>query len=93
MEKISISLTEKHAAAIRARVESGEYASASEVIRAALRVLEEDEQRYQEQLEAIRKRVRASLDDPRPSLSMEEVDAHLEELFERARKLYPEFDR
>jgi antitoxin ParD1/3/4 len=35
--KISISLTDTHASAIQAAVESGEYASASEVIREALR--------------------------------------------------------
>lgn len=37
MKNVSISLTDQHAAEIEARVASGDYASVSEVIRAALR--------------------------------------------------------
>lgn len=37
MKNISISLTDQHASEIEAQVSSGDYASVSEVIRAALR--------------------------------------------------------
>lgn len=39
MKNISISLTDQHAALIEAAVASGDYASASEVVRTALREL------------------------------------------------------
>jgi antitoxin ParD1/3/4 len=39
MKNISISLTDQHAALIEAAVASGDYASASEVVRTALRDL------------------------------------------------------
>ena len=37
MRNISISLTDRHAAAIEAELASGDYASVSEIVRAALR--------------------------------------------------------
>jgi putative addiction module CopG family antidote len=37
MRNVSVSLTDRHAAAIEAELASGDYASVSEVIRAALR--------------------------------------------------------
>lgn len=37
MKNVSISLTDRHAAAIEAELASGDYASVSEVVRAALR--------------------------------------------------------
>ena len=37
MKNVSISLTDQHAAAIEAELASGDYASVSEVVRAALR--------------------------------------------------------
>lgn len=39
-----------------------------------------------ERLNVIRARIRRSLDDPRPDLSLEEVDAYLEALFAEAEK-------
>jgi len=42
---LSISITERLAAFIRQEVEGGRYGSASEVVRAALRLLEEQKQR------------------------------------------------
>jgi len=39
MKNISVSLTDRHAALIEAAVASGDYASASEVVRTALREL------------------------------------------------------
>lgn len=46
---------------IRQQVEGGRYASASEVVRDALRLLEEEEQRRAATLEALRTEVRKGL--------------------------------
>jgi len=44
---------------VTSRVEGGHYANASEVMRTALRLLERDEQEYEEKLAALR----AAIDD------------------------------
>ena len=80
MEKLSITVTEEHAEAIRHRVESGEYGSTSEVIRAALRLLDKDDEAHRQRIESIRQRIKASLDDARPSLSSDEVREHMDAL-------------
>lgn len=56
------------------RVKSGEYASASDVLRAGLRALDREERA----LEAvIRQRVREALDNPDPPLTHEQVFGEL----------------
>jgi antitoxin ParD1/3/4 len=55
---------------VEARVESGSYASASEVLRAAVRALDREEAAVNDWL---RRRVDESLADPRPSLPAREV--------------------
>ena len=50
----NVSLPEKLDQFITAKVEAGDYANASEVMRTALRVLERDEQEYEEKLAALR---------------------------------------
>jgi antitoxin ParD1/3/4 len=80
-EKISITLTSEMVRTIRASIESGEYASTSEVLRDAMRVWQRRRREDAEQLAAIRARIRQSLDDPRPDLSIDEVDARLDALF------------
>lgn len=44
------------------KVKSGRYENASEVVRAALRILERDEREYQDKLTAIRAAVQEGLD-------------------------------
>jgi antitoxin ParD1/3/4 len=88
MEKLSVTVTEEHAEAIRNRVESGKYGSTSEVIRAALRLLDQDEALHQERIESIRRRIQTSIDDPRPSLSSEEVRRSLETMIEETRRTW-----
>lgn len=81
-EKVSVTLTAEMVQAIRASVESGEYASASEVVRDALRRWQCQRAEEAERLDAVRARIRRSLDDPRPSLSESEVDVELATVFE-----------
>ncbi len=50
----NVSLPEKLDQFITAKVEAGDYANASEVMRTALRVLERDEREYEEKLAALR---------------------------------------
>jgi antitoxin ParD1/3/4 len=58
---------------IKAKVEAGQYSSASEVVREALRLLEEQDALRQLRTERIRRLVQESRDDPRPPRPAEEV--------------------
>ncbi|RDJ21488.1 type II toxin-antitoxin system ParD family antitoxin [Bosea caraganae] len=64
-------------AKVEARVASGDYASASEVLRAGLRALEREEREFDAILKA---KVEEALADPRPSIPAEEVFAELRAL-------------
>jgi antitoxin ParD1/3/4 len=83
-EKFSITMTPEMLRVIRESVAAGEYASTSEAVRDAVRVWQRQRQEDAERLTAIRARIRRSLDDPRPDMTLEEVDAHLATLFARA---------
>ncbi|GJE55777.1 MULTISPECIES: ribbon-helix-helix domain-containing protein [Methylobacterium] len=85
-EKISITMTPDMLRAVRESVEAGEYASTSEVLRDAVRLWQRQRLEDAERLDAIRARIRRSLDDPRPSLSTEEVRQHMETLFAKAQE-------
>ena len=50
----NVNLPEKLDQFITAKVESGEYANASEVMRTALRLLEREEREYEEKMAALR---------------------------------------
>ncbi len=80
-EKLSVTVTPAMARMIREKVEDGSFGSASEVIRAALRAFQREEEEHAERMASIRARVRASLEDKRPNLSGEDVRAHLQGLF------------
>lgn len=51
----NVNLTEELDRFVAARVASGRYANASEVLRAALRALERDEQAFEQKMAALRK--------------------------------------
>jgi antitoxin ParD1/3/4 len=72
---------------VDARVRSGEYSSASEVIRAGLRALDREEEALNE---LWRRKIQEAYDDPRPSIPAEEVfrdlrACHAERVKARAR--------
>jgi antitoxin ParD1/3/4 len=83
-EKISITMTPEQLRAVRESVASGEYASTSEVLRDAVRLWQRQREEHAERLNAIRARIRRSLDDPRPDLTGDEVQANLDALFAEA---------
>lgn len=60
---------------VQARIDSGEYSSAAEVIRAALDALEREEAAFDD---ILRRKIKESLDDPRPDIPMDEVFDRLE---------------
>ena len=72
-EKISITLTPEMNRLIKQRVEAGDFASSSELIREALRVWQKREEEHQERLASIRARIQNSIDDPRPSISLDDA--------------------
>jgi antitoxin ParD1/3/4 len=84
VEKLSVSMPIDMARELRASVESGEFTSKSEVVRFALRNWQRLRREDADRVEAMRERIRRSIDDPRPSLSAEEVDAQLAALFAEA---------
>jgi antitoxin ParD1/3/4 len=76
-EKISITVTPEMNRIIKQRVEAGEFASSSELIREAFRAWHKQDEEYRERLAAVKRRIKRSIDDPRPSLSTKEARAEL----------------
>jgi antitoxin ParD1/3/4 len=62
LERITVTMPEEMAAKMRAAVESGEYATTSEIVREALRDWEEYQERRQLKLEMLRNLVREGLE-------------------------------
>ncbi|KRB50116.1 CopG family transcriptional regulator [Rhizobium sp. Root708] len=85
MEKLSITLPTEMVNVIKAEVEAGTFASTSEVLREAMRVWMRREEEHRERIAAIRAKVQASLDDPRPSLSSREMKDAIDALFAKHR--------
>jgi antitoxin ParD1/3/4 len=78
-EKLSVTVTPAQARLIREKVENGSFGSASEVIRAALRAFQREEEEHAERIASIKARIKASIEDPRPPVPIDEA-------FDRVRK-------
>lgn len=72
---VSVTLGELQAR-VDARLQSGAYASVSEVLRAGLRALDREEAAIDA---VLRQKVQEALDDPRPSIPADQVFAELRE--------------
>lgn len=83
-EKISITVTPEMLRAIRESVDAGDYTSTSEVIRHAMRLWQRERDEHAERMAAIKARIRKSLDDPRPDLPQEKLDAQMEAFIAKA---------
>ena len=70
---VTVTLGKQHAI-LDARLASGNYESASEVVRAALRALDREEAVLQD---IMREKIQEALDDPRPDVSGGAVFARL----------------
>lgn len=72
-EKLSVTVTPAMARMIREKVEDGSFGSASEVIRAALRAFQREEEEHAERMTSIRARVKASIEDTRPAVPLDDA--------------------
>jgi antitoxin ParD1/3/4 len=86
VEKLSVTVTAAMARDIRDKIELGNYASASEVIRAALRALGREEEEHAERMASIKARIRASVEDTRPAVALDQAFERIRDrLVERSR--------
>lgn len=81
IEKISIALPPEMVATIREAVDSGEYASSSEVVRDALRDWTRKRELRQQGIDDLRRLWREALDANTPGVSAEEVLNRLEKKY------------
>ncbi|MGR6430587.1 type II toxin-antitoxin system ParD family antitoxin [Rhizobium sp. PAMB 3182] len=77
MKTLTISLSAQQILRLQGAVKSGAYASNSEVVRDALRLWEEREERRQASLEALRAEIRTGIESG-PAIPADEVFARLE---------------
>ena len=82
-KKISITITPAMKRVLDERVASGQFASASELMREAFRTWQRQQDEHEELLASIRARIQKSIDDPRPSIPAEEVFDRLKKMHEQ----------
>jgi len=83
VKKLSITLPTDMVHIIKDKVGTGHYASTSEVLREAMRAWLRQEEEHEIRMAAIQARIDRSLNDPRPSLSSDEVQGRLETLYKK----------
>ena len=83
---MNVSLTPDLEKFIQAKVNSGRYQSSSEVVREALRLLEEKDQEKQQRLEALRGEIQEGLKGPFTPLTDEDYEAVKRRGMERLKK-------
>ena len=88
-KKISITITPAMKRVLDERVASGQFASASELMREAFRIWQRQQDEHEERLASIRARIQKSIDDPRPSLSLDEARADFKRHVEVRAKSVP----
>ncbi len=85
---MNVNLTPYFEELIQQQITSGRYANASEVVRDALRLMEENERKRQEKLQALRAAIEEGENSPAEPL--EDVEALLQEFRqERTQRLQP----
>ncbi len=82
-EKISITVTPAMKRVLEERVASGQFASASELMREAFRTWQRQQDEHEERLASIRARIDRSMNDPKPSIPAEEVFDRLKRMHAR----------
>lgn len=85
-DPITLTLPGDASRALRQAVADGEYGSVDDALADALARWGRRHEEREEELAWIRAKVHASLLDPRPRLSMDEVRAHMDEVFKNARQ-------
>lgn len=83
MPTMNVSLTEEMVKFVEGEVSRGEYVSASEVVRDALRVLRHERELREEELRMVREEVQKGIDDMEAGRFS---DRTLEDIFEEARR-------
>ena len=86
VEKLSIALPPEMAAVVRQAVETGEYASSSEVIREALRDWNYKRLLRQQGADELRQVWQQALNDPRPHVAADDVLDRLERKYQAMAK-------
>lgn len=81
MPTMNVSLTEEMVKFVEGEVSKGEYVSASEVVRDALRVLRHDRESREAELRLLRAEIQKGIDDEENGRFS---DLSLEEMFEKA---------
>lgn len=82
VEKISIALPPEMVALVRQAVDTGEYASSSEVVRDALRDWTQKRSLQQKGIEELRKVWRQALEDNTPGVPLDEMLDRLERKYQ-----------
>lgn len=75
--KLSVTLTAEMVRDLEASVAAGDFASTSEALRDAVRLWRDRREERAERLAAIKARIQASIDDPRPSTPIDVVHEQL----------------